>query len=246
MLEHASPIGQAVACSPVSISEIHPSYVIEGLPLYLAEVSLHNLELFVEAGSHSRTTPPPPLHPTNTRAGSQRTRLYFVPNHTPTGAKPRRSVALALPLKREQGRLETLIDRQRRFPLPGSLLPCGLPPQRVPVSPRIVSFLPVALAGRRRLALLPARLGTTTAIGDHGPTPPHPLGAAVSGDPGRTRSPAAPSDQHPTPACQHRSDVLCFWRQAGTADAAVDALRALSRTADSPRYWAALQAGFAY
>jgi len=34
-----------------SQSDVLPSYVIEGLPLYLAEVSLHNLELFFEVGS---------------------------------------------------------------------------------------------------------------------------------------------------------------------------------------------------
>jgi hypothetical protein len=66
-----------------------------GIARTITYPSAANLRFALRTGSHR---PPPALLPPtkNTRAGSQRTRLYFVSgSHTPTG-KPRRSVTLAL------------------------------------------------------------------------------------------------------------------------------------------------------
>jgi hypothetical protein len=103
---------------------------------------------------------------TNTRAGSQRTRLYFVSLTTLQGKNPRRSVTLPCHLKGKQGRLKALIDRWRcALPALRNLLACDLLTQPFPVGPRIRLLFPVALSGRRRLA----HLRTTADVGDHRP-----------------------------------------------------------------------------
>ena len=81
------------------------------------------------------------------------------PATLPTGRKPRRSVTLALPLKREQGWLEIRIHRRRRAPpasrnlLPRDPSACPLACERPP--PAITASRPTPLGHR------PARVSLT-------------------------------------------------------------------------------------